>query len=122
MSFNGQWKRYGCCPNNQAELPAPSQNIAIFELTGYNYRAIPEWFDSSGQKMIPLQFSVLYDQLYYRWTFYKKANDQCGKNFVYHLSTSDDIFPTIVDGVTGKKLDVKRVARHNGYTNWRVEC
>jgi len=120
MSLSGQWKRYGCCLLDQDDLPAPPQNTVIFEMTGFNYRALPVWFDSTGQRMIPLQSSVLYDKLYYRWTFYRPQGDLCRE--VYHLSTSDDIVPTIIDAATGKKMDVQRITRHNGYTSWKVSC
>ena len=120
MSLSGQWKRFGCCPFDQDDIPAPPQNLAVFELTGFNYRTLPVWFDSTGQRMIPLQFSVVYDKLYYRWSFYKQQGDICEN--VYHLSTSDDVFPVIHDAVTGKKMNVKRTTRHNGYTSWFITC
>ncbi len=120
MSLSGQWKRFGCCPLDQDDIPSSSQNLAIFEMKGYNYRTIPIWFDSTMKKMMPLQFSVLYDKLYYRWTFYRHMGDLCQNK--YYLSTSDDIVPTIDDGATGKRMEVKRIARHNGYTTWMVKC
>jgi hypothetical protein len=118
MAFSGQWKRYGCCPLDQDNIPAPIQNLFVPELTGYNYRTIPEWFDSKGAKLIPLQFYTDPDNLYYKWAFYKPKGD-CG---VYHLSTSDDIFPVIYNWVDKKRLKVERLVRHNGYTNWIVYC
>ncbi len=120
MALTGQWRRFGCCPLDQPDFPSPPQNLAVFELTGYNYRTIPEWFDATGQKMLPLQFSVLYDKLYYRWSFYKPVGNLC--DHVYYLSTSDDIVPNIVDWTTGTKMNIVRNSRHNGYTNWRVFC
>ena len=120
MSLHGQWKRFGCCPLDQDDIPAPPQNLAIFEMTGFNYRSIPEWFDSTGQRMLSLQFSVVYDKLYYRWSFYKPQGDLCRQ--VYHLSTSDDVVPTITDVATGKYMQVRRITRHNGYTSWLVSC
>lgn len=118
MSFHGQWRRYGCCPFDEDDIPGPTQNLVIFEMTGYNYRAIPEWFDAAGQKLIPLQFSVLYSKLYYRWTFYKSRPTALQDGFL--LSTSDDIFPTIVEFVTKKRMHVQRLGRHNGYTRWLI--
>ena len=120
MAFSGRWKRYACCPLDQPDIPSPPQNLVIFEMQGYNYRAIPEWFDETGQKLVPIQFSVIYKELYYRWSFYRKAGELCKK--IYHLSTSDDIVPSIYDVVTGKHMNVERVVRHNGYTSWRVSC
>lgn len=119
MAFSGQWKRFGCCPLDQVDIPASPQNVVIFEMTGFNYRTNPEWFDSTGQKMHSLQFSVLYKKLYYRWTFYKKVEDRCA---TYYVSTSEDIVPNIVDAATRKEMKVVRIAHHNGYTTWRVSC
>lgn len=120
MAFSGRWKRYGCCPLDQPDIPAPPQNLVIFEVQGYNYRTIPEWFDETGQKLVAIQFSVLYNKLYYRWSFYRKKGKLCDS--VFYLSTSDDIVPTIYDVVTGKNMTVERVTRHNAYTTWRISC
>ena len=120
MSFTGQWKRFGCCPLDQDDIPTPPQNLLVFEVIGYNYRAIPTWFDANGERMMNVQFSVVYDQLYYRWTFYKKMGDVC--NTHYYFSTSDDIVPTIFEATSGRKMKVRRMSRHNGYTTWLVSC
>ena len=79
-----------------------------------------EWFDETGQKMMSLQFGLEFDKLRYTWSFYKKEGDTCRST--YHLSTSDDIFPTIYETVEGKKMNVERMDRHNGYTSWKVSC
>ena len=121
MAFTGHNRiprRCGHSPN--FNLPSPPQNLIIFELTGYNYRALPEWFDETGQKMMALQAGIEFDKLKYVWNFYKREGNLC--NNVYHLSTSDDIFPTIYEQITGTKMKVKRIDRHNGYTSWEVTC
>jgi len=120
MSFTGQWRRYGCCPLDQDDLPSPPQNLVVFEMIGYNYRSIPEWFDETGQKMLPIQFSVLHNNLLYRYTFYKRDDPLC--DHVFHLSTSDGIFPLIYEKLSGKRMKVQKVNYHNGYTTWRVTC
>jgi hypothetical protein len=120
MAFSSRWKRYGCCPEDQDDYPSNPRNLAIFEVTGYNYRTIPQWFDSTGQKLIAVQFSVLYEKLYYRWTFYRPQGRICSTP--YFLSTSDDIVPTINEATTGTPMKVERVARHNAYTTWKVYC
>ena len=119
MAFTGDNRISRCCGHGpNYNIPSPPQNLLIFELTGYNYRTLPEWFDETGQKMMSLQSGVEYDKLRYIWSFYKKEGEV--ENEIYHLSTSDDIFPTIYEEITGRKMKVKRISRHNGYTSWRV--
>lgn len=120
MSFTGQWKRNACCTYDQDDVPAPPQNLLVFEVSGYIYRTIPVWFSESGLRMTPIQFSASTNHLYYRFTFYKPQGSVC--NNVYHFSTSDDIVPVIREVVSGKVMRVKRLTRHNGYTNWVVMC
>jgi hypothetical protein len=98
------------------DLPSSPQNLVVFELSGYNYRTIPAWFDSYGNRLTPLQFSVIHHNLYYRWTFYKSSP----LDREYYLSTSDDIMPVVVEKLTRKRMKVTRVSRHNGYTIWKV--
>lgn len=121
MAFTGKLPNARCCHSTVYDnIPAPPQNLAIFELSGYNYRTIPVWFDQTGQRMMNLQFSMDYKNLMYRWIFYRKEGDLCDS--VFHLSTSDDIFPTIFEVTSGKKMKVKRMSRHNGYTSWEIRC
>lgn len=120
MDFTEQWKRCGCCPSEQNIIPAPPQNIIVFVMTGYSYRTPPVWFDSTGQEMFPLQSSVLFDKLCYRWTFYRPIGDICDN--VYHFSTSDDVVPVIFEEMSNRRMKVTRFAKHNGYTNWKVTC
>lgn len=120
MAFSGRWKPYGCCPYDGNNIPSPPQNLMEFEVAGYAYRSVPIWFDSTGQRMIPLQFSMNFNSLIYRFSFYKKTGSLCSNTF--HLSTSDDIVPIIHEIVTGKEMNVTRIAKHNGYTNWSVTC
>ena len=120
MSFTGNWKvRPGCCPP-QPDLPSPPQNLAILEISGYFYRTIPTWFDSTGQRMLNLQFSADFNMMWYRWKFYRKVGDLC--NNIYYLSTSEDIVPVIHEIISGRRLRVERISHHNGYTTWRVTC
>ena len=121
MAFTGNNRIPRCCgQSNNFNIPAPLQNLVIFELTGYNYRTLPQWFDETGQKMIALQAGIEFNKLKYIWSFYKREGDLCHNT--YHLSTSDDIFPTIHDVVSGNKMKVNRMDRHNGYTSWKITC
>lgn len=121
MSFSGQWKRNACCGYDQDDVPGSPKNLLIFEMFGYIYRTMPTWFDQNGQKMTPIQLSAEPNKLYYRYTFYKPdTTPPCGE--MYHFATSDDIMPQIREASTGRMMKVRRIVRHNGYTNWRVEC
>lgn len=120
MALSGQWRRFGCCPLDQDDIPAPPPNLAIFELKGYLYRTIPEWFDEDGQKLLALQFSITADKSKYRWSFYRPQGELCKK--FYRLSTSDDIVPVITELLTGTRMNVIRISKHNGYTTWSVSC
>ena len=111
--------RHPCCAPDTYHFPAPPQNIVVFDVTGYMYRAIPVWFNSTGERQMPLDFSVAFNKLLYRWTFYKPENQKCD---VWYLSTSDDIVPVIHEFITGRKMKVTRHSKHNGYTNWEVRC
>lgn len=114
MSFDGQWKRYGCCPFDADDIPSPFPNTLVFEIIGYNYRTIPLWFNSTGQKLIPSQFSV--NDLKYRYTFYHPTHSKMD----FRLSTSDDIVPIIYEKMSGKRMNVRRISRWNGYTTWSI--
>ena len=120
MSLGGVWKRYGCCPSDERNLPAPVPNLMILQLSGFIYRTIPVWFDETGQRLLDLDFSANPDILTYWWRFYKKVGNICPLQF--YLSTSDDIVPVITETVSGKTLRVRRISRHNGYTSWMVTC
>ncbi len=117
MAFNSVWKRYACCPENQSDLPAPIENLVVFELSGYNYQTIPEWFDEHKNKMIPLQSSADTRALWYKFVFYKTIPPE---STFYFLSTYDDIMPVIIDGISGNRYNVQRFERHNGYTVWSL--
>jgi hypothetical protein len=121
MAFSGRRPQYRCCGSTQYDnFPSPSQNLLIFEMTGYNYRTIPTWFDEDGQAMNSIQFSAEHRNLLYRWVFYRRLGERCDRE--YHLSTSDDIVPIIYETTGNKRMKVTRVARHNGYTSWVVKC
>lgn len=124
MSFSGVWVDPAeCCPTNQTDIPAPVGNLLIFELTGYNYRALPEWYDLEGQRMMAIQSSIISDLMLYRWKFYRKDNKPCGDGGMgWYLVTSDDIVPTIFELTSRRRMHVRRVRRHNGYTTWLVSC
>jgi len=123
MSFDGQWKRYGCCPFDQDDLPSPLKNMVVMEITGYYYRDTPQWFNSTGQKLIPSQSSVVYDKLYYRFTFYKSQFKNClSGGQTYYLSTFEDIMPVIHEAISGRRMKVRRMSRWNGQTSWAVFC
>ncbi len=117
MAFAGIWKRYACCPENQSDLPAPIQNLIIFEVSGYNYKTIPEWFDEHRNRMMPLQFSNDARALWYKFVFYKTIPPE---STFYYLSTFEDIMPVIKDGISGNNYLVQRLERHNSYTIWTV--
>lgn len=121
MSFSGRWKRYGCCPLNSFDQPQPTNNLVQFDLVGYSYRTIPQWAESSGRRLIPVQFSVYDNGFYYSWSFYKPDNTPLCKMH-WFLSTSDDIFPVINEAITGTKMNVERIQRYNGYTLWKISC
>ena len=121
MAFDGQWKRYGCCPLDSDNLPEPPKNLAVFYVLGYNYRTIPQWANVEGRRLLPVQFSVDGDKLLYRWTFYKPYNVPLCE-MVWFMSTSDDIFPRIEEWITQTSMKVTRVSRYNGYTLWRITC
>lgn len=119
MAFSGIWNRYACCPENQDNLPTPLENLLIFEVNGYIYRTVPDWFDGYGNRMMTLQFSADARNMYYKFTFYKSLTPS-ESNSHYYMSTSDDVFPVIIDGVTGREMNVTREDKHNGYTTWKV--
>ena len=119
MSFTG--KRYGCCLQNPCDKPQPIGNLVQFDLTGFFYRTIPEWAESSGRRLIPLQFSVNDNEFYYSWSFYKPYKTPLC-NTHWFLSTSDDIVPVINETITGTRMKVERLSRYNGYTLWKVSC
>lgn len=121
MSFSGRWKRYGCCPLDSNSLPQPPQNLAIFEVFGYNYRTIPNWINGEYREMIPLQFSADGDNLTYRWTFYKPYNVSIC-NMTWLLSTSDDIVPQVYEWSRKTHMKVTRLQRYNGNTLWKITC
>jgi len=121
MSFSGQWKRYPCCPLDSDDLPQPPNNLAIFYVSGYNYRTIPEWADAQGRRLIPVQFSANGDELLYRWTFYKPYNRSLCQ-MEWYLSTSDDIVPVVEEEIEQRRMTVSRIRRYNGYTLWKITC
>ena len=120
MAFTGRWKKFGCCPLDSDDLPQPFGNLVVFDLQGFIYRKVPQWFDEDGRKMVPLQFSVDTDNLLYRWTFYKKVGDIC--NMKWYLSTSDNIVPNIHDWVTSRDMRVERISNEFGHTHWKITC
>jgi len=123
MSFDGQWKRYGCCPFDQDDVPGPLSNMVVLEVLGYYYQDQPQWFNYTGQKLIPVQASITYDRLKYRFTFYKRDFEGlCSGTQVYYLSTIDDIMPVVIELMTGKRMKVERAYRWNGQTSWKVYC
>lgn len=117
MAFSGLWNRYACCPENQSNWPTPGDNMLIFEVRGYNYKTIPEFFDFAGNRMMPLQSSVEARRLLYTYVFYQTIPPE---NAYYFLSTLEDIMPVVVDGKTSERYSVGRYQRHNGYTMWLI--
>jgi len=133
MAFTGSAPTNKCCGRDpEYNIPTLPQNLMIFEVMGYNYRTVPVWLDEEGQNLTHLQFSREYHELKYTWKFYNKGGLSCGGGgitdrgvgdpSVYYLSTSDDIFPTIYEKVTERKMKVERTAQHDGYTLWKVSC
>lgn len=84
---------------------------------GYIYRTVPEWFTPLGVKINPIKYSLVHEELYYRFEMYATNQRQ---NILLYLRTSDDIKPRIRDAVTGRQLRVVRESVNNGYTTWRV--
>ena len=120
MASGSLMKKYGCCMLEQANLPQSPPNLVTFYVSGFYYRTLPEWYDSTGASLIPLQFSILQEELVYKYAFYKPAGDIC--DMLWFMNTSDDIFPTIYEWVTQREMNVKRVFRYNGYTTWAISC
>jgi hypothetical protein len=124
MSFSNLKRDFSnnkCCSLGQNyNTPAPLKNLIIFELTGYNYRILPTWFDNKGVEMLSLQSSIEHNKLKYTWSFYKKEGELCSEFF--YLLTSDDIFPIIYEKITGTYMKVKRIGQNNGYTSWNISC
>jgi hypothetical protein len=124
MSFSNLTRDFSnkCCGLGQNyNLPAPIENLMIFELTGYNYKTLPEWFDMEGVQMEALQFSIEHSKLKYTWSFYKKEGDNICSSF-FHLLTSDDIFPVIYEKITESYMKVERIAQTTNYTSWKISC
>nr|QBK85665.1 MAG: hypothetical protein LCMAC101_02600 [Marseillevirus LCMAC101] len=103
-----------------ANLPQSPPNLVTFYVSGFYYRTIPEFYDVNGVKLIPLQFSIIDDELTYKYAFYKPAGPLC--NIVWFMRTSDDIFPRIYEWVTQIEMKVERVSVYNGYTTWAISC
>lgn len=121
MSFSGDWKTRKECCYGQGNPAAPMKNTIVFEISGYAYRTIPVWFDENGSRMMNLNFKFDFNKLTYIYTFYKKETDDICK-MTFHLSTSDDVIPTIYETISGKKMNVVRHTVHNSYVNWKVTC
>lgn len=115
MAFSGIWNRYACCPENQSNWPTPGPNMLIFEVTGYNYKTIPDFFNHNANKMIPLQSSVNARALKYTYVFYQTIPPE---DAFYFLATLEDIMPVVTDGKLREPYKVSRQQRHNGYTMW----
>ena len=111
MSLSGILKRLRCCPSPKKDIQH-NDSIQILEVTGYNYRGIPQWFDTYGKRLIPIQFDIY--NLRYRWTFYRYTDGG------YYLITTESVTPTVMDVKYGKELDVRRVDTYGGYTVWFV--
>jgi hypothetical protein len=121
MSFDGQWKRYSCCPQDQDDIPDPLSNMLVFELSNYFYRTLPTWFDSTGRKLPHTRFVIDTDNLLYKWTFYKKDVQRLS-DMIFYISTYEDIMPVIYEVVSGTRMNVRRISRHNGYSTFMISC
>jgi len=115
MSLSGVWNRYGCCPKNEKNDVIPEPNALIVELLGYNYRAIPNFFDNDGVRLIPIVFENDHKYGFYKWKFYKDPRNPMAEIL---MTTSDDIMPNVV--INSQKMDIHRYTKHNGYTTWVI--
>ena len=113
-------KKYGCCTLDGSNLPQSPPNLVVFYVSGFYYRTVPEFYDSNGVKLIPIQFSVLEDKLVYKYVFYKPNIPLC--EMKWFMRTSDDIFPNIKEWVTQRVMNVTRAMKYNGYTTWEISC
>jgi len=120
MASGSLMEKYGCCTLDYANLPQSPPNLVVFYVSGFYYRTIPDWSDSNGAKLIPIQFSILEDELVYKYVFYKPNIPLC--DMVWFMRTSDDIFPNIREWVTQKAMKVTRADKYNGYTTWMISC
>ena len=116
-----EFEKYGCCILDNANLPQSPPNLVVFYVSGFYYRTLPEWYDSNGVKLIPIQFNILEDKLVYKYVFYKPNIPLC--DMIWFMRTSDDIFPSkIREWVTQRDMHVRRVTKYNGYTTWMISC
>ena len=120
MASSRLTEKYGCCTSDYANLPQSPPNLVTFYVSGFYYRTIPEFYNSDGVKLIPLQFNTQSDRLVYKYAFYKPNIDIC--DMVWFMRTSDDIFPNIYEWVTQREMNVTRVSKYNGYTTWAISC
>jgi len=110
--------RYGCCTLDYANLPQSPPNLATFFVRGFYYRTLPEWYDADGVKLTPLQFSIINDEMTYKYAFYKPAIAL--SEMMWYMRTSEDIAPQIDEWVTLSKMKVRRLSTYNGYTTWEI--
>ena len=120
MASGRLMEKYGCCTLDYANLPQSPPNLVTFYVSGFYYRTIPDFYDSNGVKLIPLQFSIHQDSLSYKYAFYKPGGNIC--DMVWFMRTSDDIFPNIYEWVSQKEMTVTRASNYNGYTTWAISC
>lgn len=120
MASEDLMRKYGCCALDYSNLPQSPPNLVVFYVSGFYYRTVPEFYDSNGVKLIPIQFSVLEDKLVYKYVFYKPNIPLC--EMKWFMRTSDDIFPNIKEWVTQRAMNITRVMKYNGYTTWEISC
>jgi len=114
MSLSGIWNRYGCCPKNEENDILPDPNTLIIQLQGTVYRAIPNFFDGNGIKMVPIQFETNHFHGYYYFKFFQPQKIRS-----ILMTTSDDVLTNIL--VNEKVVDMQRFQKHNGYVSWLLE-
>ncbi len=120
MATGSLERKYGCCILDYANLPQSPPNLVVFYVSGFYYGTIPEWYDSSGVKLIPIQFNILPNKLVYKFVFYKPNIPLCDMR--WFMRTSEDIFPNIKEWVTQRAMKVVRAIKYNGYTTWEISC
>lgn len=119
MAFSGTWGVSRCCKKPNEFLPYNSDKLYVFDITGYNYQQTPIWYDLTGKELTPVQLRSFPEMLLMRWMFYKD-DPQC-KSKAWFIKTMDDIFPTITETISNKRLDVRRIFSIGGETVWRAE-
>ena len=126
MSFSGIWispnPATKCCNKDSKFLQLPTNELYVFDLTGFFYTEIPKWYDVQGRELFPLDYRQSGDVLLYRWQFAKLPLSYSACDRVWYLKTSEDVVPVITETITNTPMNVQRIYRIGGYTLWKISC